>query len=68
MMELDVGFLGADDRDVRDDLPSGTDTFLFTDEGSTSHLHEIGPEDYAAAPPAETASPPASPTRETIRA
>src|ERR687896_1367845 len=32
------------------DLPSGTVTFLFTDiEGSTSLLHELGPERYAEA-------------------
>jgi predicted ATPase len=35
---------------VRDDLPSGTVTFLFTDvEGSTRLLHELGAEEYAAA-------------------
>ena len=33
---------------MRDDLPSGTVTFLFTDiEGSTKLLHELGPEGYA---------------------
>jgi len=35
---------------VRDDLPSGTVTFLFTDvEGSTKLLHELGAEQYAEA-------------------
>jgi predicted ATPase len=35
---------------VRDDLPIGTVTFLFTDvEGSTKLLHELGAEGYAAA-------------------
>jgi len=35
---------------VRDDLPSGTVTFLFTDvEGSTKLLHELGGERYAGA-------------------
>jgi predicted ATPase len=35
---------------VRDDLPSGTVTFLFTDvEGSTRLLHELGDETYATA-------------------
>jgi predicted ATPase len=35
---------------VRSDLPSGTVTFLFTDiEGSTTLLHELGAEQYAAA-------------------
>jgi predicted ATPase len=35
---------------VRDDLPTGTVTFLFTDiEGSTKLLHELGPDDYARA-------------------
>jgi len=35
---------------VRDDLPSGTVTFLFTDvEGSTRLLHELGAETYADA-------------------
>jgi predicted ATPase len=34
----------------RDDLPSGTVTFLFTDvEGSTKLLHELGAQGYAAA-------------------
>jgi class 3 adenylate cyclase len=33
---------------VREDLPSGTVTFLFTDvQESTSLLHELGPEQYA---------------------
>jgi class 3 adenylate cyclase len=35
---------------VRNDLPSGTVTFLFTDvEGSTGLLHDLGPEGYAEA-------------------
>jgi predicted ATPase/class 3 adenylate cyclase len=35
---------------VRDDLPTGTVTFLFTDvEGSTRLLHELGDQAYAAA-------------------
>ena len=35
---------------VRDDLPTGTVTFLFTDvEGSTRLLHTLGAEDYADA-------------------
>ena len=35
---------------VREDLPSGTVTFLFTDvEGSTRLLHELGEEAYAEA-------------------
>ena len=35
---------------MRDDLPSGTVTFLFTDvEGSTRLLHELGAEAYAGA-------------------
>ena len=35
---------------MREDLPSGTVTFLFTDiEGSTRLLHELGPEAYAEA-------------------
>ena len=35
---------------MRNDLPSGTVTFLFTDiEGSTKLLHELGAEQYAAA-------------------
>lgn len=35
---------------MRNDLPSGTVTFLFTDmEGSTKLLHELGPEDYTEA-------------------
>ena len=35
----------ADDRRVRQDLPTGTVTFLFTDvEGSTQLLHELGAE------------------------
>jgi predicted ATPase len=33
---------------MREDLPTGTVTFLFTDvEGSTQLLHELGPETYA---------------------
>jgi hypothetical protein len=35
---------------VRNELPTGTVTFLFTDvEGSTRLLHELGAEAYAAA-------------------
>jgi len=35
---------------MRDDLPAGTVTFLFTDvEGSTKLLHELGAEQYAQA-------------------
>ena len=35
---------------MRSDLPSGTVTFLFTDiEGSTTLLHEVGPEAFADA-------------------
>jgi Adenylate and Guanylate cyclase catalytic domain len=35
---------------VRNDLPTGTVTFLFTDvEGSTRLMHELGEEAYAAA-------------------
>ncbi len=37
-------------RRVREDLPTGTVTFLFTDvEGSTRLLHEVGAERYAQA-------------------
>jgi hypothetical protein len=37
-------------RRVRDDLPSGTVTFLITDvEGSNGLLHELGAEAYAEA-------------------
>jgi predicted ATPase/class 3 adenylate cyclase len=40
---------GADDRPVRQELPDGTVTFLFTDiEGSTMLLHELGADAYAA--------------------
>jgi predicted ATPase/class 3 adenylate cyclase len=35
---------------MRDDLPAGTVTFLFTDvEGSTKLMHSLGPESYADA-------------------
>ena len=35
---------------MRDDLPTGIVTLLFTDiEGSTKLLHELGPERYAQA-------------------
>jgi predicted ATPase/class 3 adenylate cyclase len=41
---------GRDAFRVREDLPSGTVTFLFTDvEGSTRLLHELGAERYAEA-------------------
>jgi predicted ATPase/class 3 adenylate cyclase len=41
---------GRDAIDVRDDLPIGTVTFLFTDvEGSTKLLQELGAERYADA-------------------
>lgn len=40
----------SDDEDMRDDLPAGTVTLLFTDiEGSTKLLHELGPTGYADA-------------------
>ena len=46
---LDARPLQSDDRLVRNDLPTGTVTFLFTDvEGSTRLLHALGEEVYAA--------------------
>src|SRR5256885_4940468 len=40
----------APDSSMRDALPTGTVTFLFTDiDGSTKLLHELGPEAYSAA-------------------
>ena len=48
---------------MRDDLPSGTVTFLFTDvEGSTRLLHELGAEGYAEA----LADAPAARSAETL--
>ena len=48
---LDARSVSADDHArVRQDLPNGTVTFLFTDvEGSTKLLHELGAEAYADA-------------------
>src|SRR5512132_3350733 len=41
---------GRSSSGMRDDLPSGTVTLLFTDvEGSTRLLHALGPDAYAAA-------------------
>ena len=46
---LDARPLQSDDRLVRNDLPTGTVTFLFTDvEGSTRLLHALREEVYAA--------------------
>src|ERR1700704_5237347 len=45
----DLGLFSRIMWPVRNDLPSGTVTFLFTDvEGSTNLLHELGTETYAA--------------------
>ena len=49
-VRLDASLCPEDDRVVRQDLPTGTVTFLFTDvEGSTKLLHELGAERYAEA-------------------
>ena len=46
---LDARSCAADDRAVREDLPTGTVTFLFTDvEGSTRLLDELGARGYGA--------------------
>jgi class 3 adenylate cyclase len=47
---LDSGSRQADDPSMREGLPTGTVTFLFTDvEGSTLLLHELGKATYADA-------------------